>query len=70
MVRTKDLVVTPQRRLDAVAHRVTAMVKVHDLLEEMAPELLRINSSAAETAALAMLRIRSNMDLVREDLGA
>ena len=55
MIRIKDLV---------------AMMKVHDLLEEMAPELLRINPGAAETAAPAMLRIKSNMDLVREDLGA
>jgi hypothetical protein len=70
MVRIKDLAVTPERRLDAVARQVTAMVKVIDLLEEMAPELLRINPGAAETAALTMLRIRSKVDLVREDLGA
>jgi hypothetical protein len=55
MVRIRDLV---------------AMMRVIDLLEEMAPELLRINPGAAETAALAMLRIRSKVDLIREDLGA
>jgi hypothetical protein len=49
---------------------LVAMMRVADLLEEMAPELLRINPGAAETAALAMLRIRSKMDLVHEDLGA
>jgi hypothetical protein len=49
---------------------LVATMKVIDLLEEMAPELLRINPSAAETAALAMLRIMSRVDLIREDLGA
>lgn len=40
------------------------MVRVSDLLEEMAPELLRINPHAAETAALVMLRIKFKMDLI------
>lgn len=35
------------------AERVAAM------LEEMAPDLLRINASAAETAARIMVRLRS-----------
>lgn len=30
------------------------------LLEEMAPDLLRINASAAETAARIMVRLRSS----------
>lgn len=33
--------------------------RVADMLEEMAPDLLRINASAAETAARIMVRLRS-----------
>lgn len=36
-------------------------MKVLWLLEDMAPDLLRINPAAAETAALVMVRVRSKM---------
>lgn len=52
-----DMTSPEQRLLNSVvqAHAVTEM------LEEMAPDLLRINASAAETAGLLMLRLRAKM---------
>ena len=40
------------------------------LLDEMAPDLLRINPAAAETAALAMVRVKSRMSRLSDNFWA
>lgn len=41
--------------------RVHKQQDVIDLLEEMAPDLLRINASGAEAAARVVLRLKAQM---------
>lgn len=54
----RNLLVTNQATL--VEESLSTM-KVLGLLEDMAPDLLRINPAAAETAALTIIRIKKKM---------
>lgn len=56
--KIKDALVPPDIRLDMQVRLIQSDRRVHALLEEMATDLMRINPSAAQTAAEIMLRLR------------
>ena len=60
MPATNSVPSKPEQDLDAIVFRAQQQGHVLLLLEDMAPDLLRINRSAAETAARIMLKLRAS----------